>query len=54
MLVLKFLLQVHLLRDFLAVLQLQVDHVFLEVHDVILCDRLEPLQKVLVLLLQLG
>lgn len=53
MLVLKLLLEVDLLRDLLAVLQLQVDHVLLEVDDVVLCDRLEPLQQIFVLLLEL-
>ena len=54
MLVLKLLLEVDLLRDLLAVLQLQVDHVLLEVDDVVLCDSLEPLQQIFVLLLELG
>lgn len=52
MLVLKFLLQVDLLRDFLTVLQLQVDHILLEVDYIIFSDSLEPFQQILILLLK--
>jgi hypothetical protein len=53
-LVLELLLQVHLLRHLLRVLELQVDHVLLEVDDTVLGHGLEPLQQILVFLFQLG
>lgn len=49
----EFFAQIVFLRDGFTVFELQVDYVLLQIDNIVFCLALEPLEKVLVLLLQL-